>query len=114
MKKRTPRVHLTDMLDSISAVIAYANQLNKEQFSAPGPIRDGIVLRLVLVGEFAYQLGDKWRSQHPEVEWGSIMGMRNRLLHGYTVIDSDVVWDTIHNDLPDLERQLREILQNEP
>ena len=45
---------------------------------------------------------------------GSIMGMRNRLLHEFTVIDSDVVWDTIHNDLPDLERQLREILQNEP
>lgn len=42
------------------------------------------------------------------------MGMRNRLLHEFTVIDSDVVWDTIHNDLPDLERQLRGILQNEP
>lgn len=74
MKKRTPRVHLTDILDSIAAVIAYANQLTKEQFSVPGPMRDGIVLRLALVGEFAYQLGEKWRSQHPEIEWGKHHG----------------------------------------
>lgn len=36
-------------------------------------------------------------------------GMRNRMAHGYFEIDLDIVWDTIHTSLPDLERQLLSI-----
>lgn len=32
--------------------------------------------------------------------------MRNRVTHGYFDIDLDVVWNTIMNDLPGLERAI--------
>jgi uncharacterized protein with HEPN domain len=36
--------------------------------------------------------------------------MRNKLIHGYDLIDFEIVFDTVNDDLPALVRQLREIL----
>jgi len=38
-----------------------------------------------------------------------IYAMRNRVSHGYFEVDLDVVWNTIVNDLPDLERQILQL-----
>ena len=43
-------------------------------------------------------------------------GMRNRMAHGYFDINLDVVWDTIQQSLPELEREivdLQQALRNE-
>jgi uncharacterized protein with HEPN domain len=36
--------------------------------------------------------------------------MRNRLIHGYDVMDYDILWDTITHDLPPLVVSLQEIV----
>ena len=33
---------------------------------------------------------------------GNIIGMRNRIIHGYDTVDDDIVWDAIENHIPDL------------
>jgi uncharacterized protein with HEPN domain len=33
--------------------------------------------------------------------------MRNALVHGYFKVDQEIVWATIQNDLPLLERHVR-------
>jgi uncharacterized protein with HEPN domain len=33
--------------------------------------------------------------------------MRNRLTHGYEKVDLEIVWKTIHNDLPVLYKQIK-------
>lgn len=39
-----------------------------------------------------------------------IVGMRNRLTHGYFDVDLDLVWVTVLEDLPQLQEQLVKIL----
>lgn len=39
--------------------------------------------------------------------------MRNRIVHGYEVLDVDVLWDTLNEDMPPLIRQLTEVLGKE-
>lgn len=38
----------------------------------------------------------------PEIPWAAVKGMRNRIAHGYFDINSDLVWDTVTNDLKPL------------
>jgi len=40
-----------------------------------------------------------------------VIGMRNRLVHGYDVIDFDLLWDTVTSDLPPLIEALQEIVE---
>ncbi len=37
-------------------------------------------------------------------------GARDKLIHDYFGIDSDIVWDIIQNKIPDLDHFLNELL----
>jgi uncharacterized protein with HEPN domain len=37
--------------------------------------------------------------------------MRNALAHGYFKVDMEIVWKTIHRDLPDLQAQVQKALR---
>jgi len=47
---------------------------------------------------------------HPNVPWKDIIGMRNILAHQYDKVDSEVVWDVVHRDIPELLDLLRSLL----
>jgi uncharacterized protein with HEPN domain len=48
-------------------------------------------------------------ARYPDIPWGKIYAMRIVLAHQYFKIDSNLLWDTIQNSLPELEAQIREI-----
>jgi uncharacterized protein with HEPN domain len=50
------------------------------------------------------------QAKYPSIPWSQIIGMRNRLIHGYDAVDLDVLWDTIEVDLPPLIAELGKIL----
>ncbi len=50
------------------------------------------------------------REETPQIPWPSIIGMRNRLIHAYFDINLDIVWQTIHEDLPPLVIELEKII----
>lgn len=35
-----------------------------------------------------------------------IVGLRNRLIHGYDMVDNEIVWRLIHDELPELLQQI--------
>ena len=42
-----------------------------------------------------------------------MIGLRNRLIHGYDAVDLDILWDIIQEDLPSLIQRLKVLLENE-
>lgn len=69
------------------------------------------VVKLVeIVGEAANRLSIEDQLRYPRIPWKEIVGMRNRLVHGYDAIDLDVLWDTVRVDLPPLIEELERTL----
>jgi uncharacterized protein with HEPN domain len=69
----------------------------------------GITRLLEIIGEAASRVTGKTRNQYPAIPWAQIIGMRNRLIHGYDVIDEDILWQTITKDIPSLINILKKI-----
>ena len=65
---------------------------------------------LEIVGEAASHIPESLRQQHPQIPWPQIIGTRNRLIHGYDLVDYDIIWSTIAEDLPPLIAELEKIL----
>ena len=64
---------------------------------------------LVVIGEAAARLAAADPAlvrAHPGVPWSAIVGMRNRIAHGYHEIDFSLVWDTVITFVPDLLAKL--------
>jgi uncharacterized protein with HEPN domain len=69
-----------------------------------------LVRLLEVVGEAANRIPADEQSRHPEIPWAQIIGLRNRLIHGYDSIDLDILWQIIREDLSPLIRSLEKIV----
>jgi uncharacterized protein with HEPN domain len=67
---------------------------------------------LEVIGEAARGVSPAFRNSHPDLPWKNMVGMRDRLIHGYYDINLDVVWKTVTEDLPPLISQLEEIIKD--
>jgi uncharacterized protein with HEPN domain len=63
-----------------------------------------------LIGEAASQVPREVREKYPNVPWPKVVGMRNRLNHGYDFVDYAILLDTITDDLPLLITELEKII----
>jgi len=65
---------------------------------------------LEIVGEAAGRVSQPCRDQYPQIAWPQIVGLRNRLIHGYDQVDCDMLWLIVEKDLPDLIADLQDVL----
>ena len=69
------------------------------------------LIRLVeIVGEASAKVSSETQAKYPSIPWPQVIGMRNRLIHGYDSVDLDVLWDTIDVDLPPLIAEIEKIM----
>ena len=66
------------------------------------------------IGELANNISEETRTIHDDIPWRSIRGMRNKIVHDYDNVDMAVLWGTISKSLPELIKQLNDLLQRQP
>jgi uncharacterized protein with HEPN domain len=69
-----------------------------------------LVRLLEVLGEAANRIPNDEQKRHSEIPWSEIIGLRNRLIHGYDSIDLDILWQIISEDLPPLIQALEKIV----
>lgn len=81
-------------------------------FLADKRTQQAVTMGLVILGEVATKLLTKDKSislRYPGVPWMNIIGMRNRIAHGYFELDFEAIWSTVTRDLPPLIQQIGKI-----
>ncbi len=111
MSKKDRNVLLNDILESISKIMKYTNGYNLDMFLDDDKTIDAVVRNFEIIGEVSSKIDEEFKLQHPEVEWNRMKGLRNRMIHDYSGIDYEVVWDIIENYLEELEFQIEQLLK---
>jgi len=106
-------VRLRHMLDAANEALGFARGKTRKDLGSDRQLILSLVKCIEIVGEAAARVSEPTRAKCPEIPWTSIVGMRNRLIHGYYDIDLDRVWDTIKDDLPPLIAALKRIPSTE-
>ncbi len=106
-----PHDYLRHILVEATYLVDRSADLTIEAFVADETLRRAFVRSLEIIGEAAKKVPDDFRAAHPDVEWRAMAGMRDRLIHDYFGVDFELVWDVVRNRIPELRRQITEILE---
>ena len=107
---RDDRQRMLDIQEAIAYIEKYTVR-GRAAFDQDELIQTWVVHHLQIIGEASRGISQSFRDQHPEIPWTKIVGMRNILVHFYFGIDEEIVWSVVVNDLPDLKREVENILR---
>ncbi len=101
--------HVRHMLEAGRKVQAFTAGRGREDLEEDELLALALVRLLEIIGEAATRITEETRKANAAVPWAQVIGMRNRLIHGYDVIDLDILWRTITADIPELVLALEKI-----
>ncbi len=107
---RDSKVYLEDILAAAARIRSYVGTMGADEFRGDGKTVDAVVRNLEIIGEAVKQLPEDVRAKDPGVEWQKIAGLRDILIHAYSRVDLDIIWDVVANKLPAFEEKLRALL----
>jgi len=99
-------IFIEHILESITLIQNYVNQLTKEDFLSLSEKQDAVIRRLAIIGEAAKNISPELKQSYPTIPWQKIIGMRNILIHKYFGVDVELTWNTIQKELPVLKQEL--------
>lgn len=110
MSRRDDGVSMRHMLDHAAEAVEMARGRKRDDLDRDRQLNLSLVRLLEVVGEAAARVSQATRSRNPSIAWPSVVGLRNRLIHGYDEVDFDVLWKILQQDLPALIASLERIL----
>lgn len=102
MSRRDDTVRLRHMLDHAREAVALLGARTRQDLPADRLLQLGLTRLIESIGEAAARVSGAGQARWADIPWRAIVGMRNRLIHGYDGVDLNVLWDTVTDDLPPL------------
>jgi uncharacterized protein with HEPN domain len=103
------RIRILHMIDAAEAVAHFITERSRDDLDQDRMLRFAVVHAIEVFGEAASRISSESRTAAPQVPWGAIVSMRNRLIHGYFDTDTTIVWKTATEEIPALLTLLREL-----
>ncbi len=109
--RRESKKLLFDIQDAAGFILDATKDMDLDAYRADRLVRDAVERNFITIGEAITRPNriDAATAQaiadHPQ-----IIGFRNRVVHGYDVIDHSIVWGIIVGDLRSLKRQVDALL----
>ncbi len=111
-KTHSDQVRLQHMCDAIREAMTFAKGKTLADLEKDRQLTLALIKEIEILGEAAGKVGANFRKKHPQIPWDLIVATRNRLIHGYFDVDTDIVWQTISEDFPSLLALLEKVLMS--
>ncbi len=111
MRPRDARVCLADVLAASEAIEMFVRGETLETYLADPKLRSAVERQFEIIGEALNQ----GRKADPDLvdriaHARAVIGFRNQLIHGYALVDDEIVWGNVQL-LPELEDDVRRELE---
>ncbi|MCA9920989.1 MAG: DUF86 domain-containing protein [Anaerolineales bacterium] len=104
--------YIEDILDAMEKAEILLDGVMFDELVNDFRINFAVFRALEIVGEATKRLPMSLRDQYPEIPWKEMAGMRDRIIHGYDVVEYKIVWDTVKKRIPIVKPQIQQILSD--
>ena len=100
-------ITIRKMIEYIEKALRYTKNCSFKDFSNNEEKVDATILAISQIGELVKNISEDTMKNYPN--------LRNKIVHDYEGIKLDFIWDITQNDIPQLKKDLEQILkENEP
>lgn len=100
-------IHIGECIAKIEQFTANGHQ----EFMNSTLIQDAVLRNLQMLAESTQRISDSLKATHSHIEWKSISGFRNILVHNYLGVDVERIWEIVEHNLPELKVEIETMLQ---
>ena len=101
---------IRDIIEAANNIASFTEGYSQEELAVDKLRYFAVVKNVEIIGEAAYMLSLEFKNSHGEIPWNDIIRMRHVLVHGYATILPELLWHTALIDVPQLKKQIEEIL----
>jgi uncharacterized protein with HEPN domain len=101
---------LEDILERIERILRFTRDRDLAAFRTDEQLTDAVIRNLEVIGEAAWRLPKTFTTDHAEIPWPLIVGLRHRIVHEYFDVDVDLVWEIVARELLPLRDALGKLL----
>ncbi len=101
--------YLNDIVKSMELSQDFIKDQTLQSFKTDDKTQFAVIRCLEVIGEATKRLPDSLRDTNPEIPWKAMAGMRDRLIHGYDVVDPEIVWITVTKTIPEIIHKIKEL-----
>lgn len=99
---------IEDILTAGEAIFRYNSEVDLENYISNEVLQGFTERKLLIIGEAAMRIRDSESPLYAQIdEFRLIIGLRNRVVHGYDAVDHRIIWDAVQNHLPTFLSQIR-------
>ena len=106
------RLYLHHMLERCRRITRFIGP-GRETFMASEELQDAVIRNVEVIGEAAKRVSAEARGRLASLDWKSICGMRDVLIHDYIGVDLEEVWNVASARIPELQAVLEQFLADE-
>jgi uncharacterized protein with HEPN domain len=109
----TPRIqkYLSDALQATKTISQFLEGTVIDEYVSNEMLRSAVERQFEIVGEaLKLALNEKEDLEVNIPDLWKIIGLRNRIIHGYDTVDDEMMWDIAQFKLPELTQCLRKLL----
>lgn len=101
--------YIKKIIDDIDFVLKHTKGLSLQYLKKNEVLVDSVMFRFIQIAENAQELSPSFREKSEILPWNQLKGIRNRIVHAYTAIRVDIVYDTVMNDLEPFKNELEKM-----
>jgi uncharacterized protein with HEPN domain len=101
------------MLDAATEVLRFTSGRHRQDLEADRQLTWALIKAIEIIGEAAGQLSEETKTEHSNIPWRDIIGMRFCLKHAYVDINLDILWKPVIDGLPPLLDDSNRALQEQ-
>ncbi|MCH7908338.1 MAG: DUF86 domain-containing protein [Candidatus Hydrogenedentes bacterium] len=103
--------HLEDIRYSVELIIEFTQGKTREDYETDALLRSGVERQFEVIGKALNRLSKSDSKIAENITHSRrIISFRNILIHGYDMLDHNVVWDVVLQDLPVLRSEVETLL----
>jgi uncharacterized protein with HEPN domain len=100
------------IMEALGKIELYTANLSVEEFIFDSKCNEAVLFQLSVIGEAIAHVSKTILDKYP-YPWHTVRAQRNVIAHEYFGIRLDMIWNVVHNDLPELKTIIIKILSEE-